>query len=168
MDDAPPSPGIGPAATGPGTLPQAGPAVPPVPEPGRPEAQFLPVTEPAAEARPPAPGSAPHPARAAAAGGPHVTGLPPWEITDSFLAVPQAGPGAAPAGGTATVPADGAEAFPARDSGAAQRLFPPLPGEGQAGFGAVRRPLDENAFRLFPPSHAAGRRPAAPSGEDGD
>ena len=101
------------------------------------------------------------------------TGVPPWEITDSFMAVPPAeasgtaqasGTGAAastasyrprsesPAGGD---PADSTENFPAVGSG---RSFPGSnPGDSTESFPAMRPRADwEDAFRLFPPR--AGHR----------
>jgi hypothetical protein len=76
--------------------------------------------------------------------------------------------GTAAAHGRTSGPGDSTESFLAVDSGASQRLFPPAPAEGGTRFGAARPPPDENAFRLFPPGHESGRRPAAPAAEDDD
>lgn len=98
------------------------------------------------------------------------TGVPPWEITDSFLAIPAADAdtgGPAPAvPGQSTAPADAAdstESFPAVDSGAQQRSFPGSnPGDSTESFPALRPRADiEDAFRLFPPVRGTENRPAA-------
>jgi hypothetical protein len=113
------------------------------------------------------------------------TGVPPWEITDSFLAVPPVeASGTAPAGaGPAALrppstpwsprtgigePADSAENFPAVDSGAGRRSFPGAnPGDSTESFPAVRPRADmEDAFRLFPPVRGTDNRPPRTDGQD--
>jgi hypothetical protein len=107
------------------------------------------------------------------------TGVPPWEITDSFLAVPPADaggpsrPGAAPTSPPAppAVPsqsagpasADSTESFPAVDPGTGRRSFPGADsGDSTESFPAVR-PLAEmeEAFRLFPPVRGTDNQPPA-------
>ena len=109
------------------------------------------------------------------------TGVPPWEITDSFLAVPPAeasgtqvssGPAPAPAaqpgkplgaGMGGGGPADSTESFSAVD----QRSFPrSIPGDSTESFPAMRPRDDfEDAFRLFPPVRGTDNRPTA-DGQD--
>jgi hypothetical protein len=107
------------------------------------------------------------------------TGVPPWEITDSFLAVPPAevsgtqvsgGPVAAAQPGKPRGegvggggPADSTESFSAVD----QRSFPgSIPGDSTESFPAVRPRDDfEDAFRLFPPVRGTDNRPTA-DGQD--
>jgi hypothetical protein len=124
-----------------------------------------------------------------------VSGVPPWEITDSVLAVPSApaetarpGPepekpvppgGTAGAGGaesddsaadsndSAAESNDSTESFPAVDPGAEQRSFPRgHPGDGADSFPAARRRTDADAFRLFPPVRDTGNRPPATPADD--
>jgi hypothetical protein len=104
-------------------------------------------------------------------------GVPPWEITDSFLAIPATGPvaeaGTAPAApaipdqGTGAEGQADTESIPAVDSGAGQRSFPGAnPGDSTESFPAVRSRADmEDAFRLFPPVRGADGRPPA-DGQD--
>ena len=120
-------------------------------------------------------GSSPGPAFPAAKpegeGAKPKTGVPPWEITDSFLAVPPAGgpswpgavprpptPPAVPAQGTGPVSADSTDSFPDVDSGPAGRSFPRAdPGDSTEIFPAIRPRADlEDAFRLFPPVRGTG------------
>jgi hypothetical protein len=107
------------------------------------------------------------------------TGIPPWEITDSFLAVPPAeasgpqvsgGPAAAAqpskprgAGMGGGGPADSTESFSAVD----QRSFPRSnPGDSTESFPAMRPRADlEDAFRLFPPVRGTDNQPTA-DGQD--
>jgi serine protease len=111
------------------------------------------------------------------------TGVPPWEITDSFLAVPPAGASAAQASAAPATagqpsnpsgastggggPADSTESFPAVGSGADQRSFPRSnPGDSIESFPAMRPRADlEDAFRLFPPVRGTDNRPPA-DGQD--
>jgi hypothetical protein len=112
------------------------------------------------------------------------TGVPPWEITDSFLAVPPAGASTTPVVGAPTTaghqpsdpsgtstagggPADSTETFPAVGSGADQRSFPRSdPGNGIESFPARRPRADlEDAFRLFPPVRGTDNHPPA-DGQD--
>jgi hypothetical protein len=105
------------------------------------------------------------------------TGVPPWEITDSFLAVPPAGASANLDRGAPTPdqpsnptgvsmegggPADSTESFPTVDSGADQRSSPGAnPGDSTETFPAVRLRADlEDAFRLFPPVRGTDNRPS--------
>jgi hypothetical protein len=103
--------------------------------------------------------------------------VPPWEITDSFLAVPSAPPETAQASpepttperpGTGTVEAgDSTESFPAVDPRAGQRSFPRLrPGDGNESFPPSRPRTDEDAFRLFPPMRRTGNQPDTPPATD--
>ena len=123
------------------------------------------------------------------------SGVPPWEITDSFLAVPpssakteQADPRSktpgppgetpgppretpGPLGGLPRAGAAGAgdstESFPAVGPTAEQRSFPPAdPGEGNETFPRSRRRPDDDAFRLFPPVRRTGNQPPAPPAAD--
>jgi hypothetical protein len=110
------------------------------------------------------------------------TGVPPWEITDSFMAVPPAeasGPARASgtgAGSTASYrprsespaggdPADSTENFPAVGSG---RSFPRSNpgGDSTESFPAMRPRADwEDAFRLFPPVRGTDNQPPAGDGQ---
>ena len=120
-------------------------------------------------------GSSPGPAFPAAKpegeGAKPKTGVPPWEITDSFLAVPPASgpswpsavprpptPPTVPAQGTGPVSADSTDSFPDVDSGPAGRSFPRAdPGDSTEIFPAIRPRADlEDAFRLFPPVRGTG------------
>lgn len=76
--------------------PGTGPAVPPTARPGaaQPAAPRPAVTEPGT--------GSPETAKPARGGTRPKTGVPPWEITDSFLAVPHAGASATPAFGEPT------------------------------------------------------------------
>ena len=137
---------------------------------------------PASAAGPAVPGSAfPQAARPSAGGSRPTSGVPPWEITDSFLAVPsasaetkQADPapntprplGGPPGAGTAGA-SDSTEHFPAVDPAAGQRSFPRAdPGDGDDSFPAPRPRTDEDAFRLFPAVRHAGEQPPAPPATD--
>jgi hypothetical protein len=131
------------------------------------------------------PGSAfPQAPRPSAGGSRPTIGVPPWEITDSFLAVPsssaeteQAGPapttprplGGPPGAGTAGA-GDSTESFPTVDPAAGQRSFPRGdPDGGKGSFPAPRPRTDEDAFRLFPPvRHTGEQPPAPPATDDGD
>jgi len=109
------------------------------------------------------------------------SGVPPWEITDSFLAVPPApaetartdsepqpsGPSSGlPGAGTPGV-GDSTESFPAVDPGAEQRSFPRgYLGDGSESFPAARPPADADAFRLFPPVRGTGNKPPASAATD--
>ena len=124
----------------------------------------------------------PHVARPSAATTRLVTGVPPWEITDSFLAVPPAPaaetarPGPEPEkpvppsgtpGAGAAESNDGTESFPAVEPGAEQRSFPRgYLGDGNESFPAARRRTDADAFRLFPPVRDTGNRPPATPADD--
>jgi hypothetical protein len=150
----PPSPGTSQATAGDG---QAGagraPAGPPL------AGSALPTAKPVAGT--PGPGS----------------GVPPWEITDSFLAIRATGPAAeAPAAPAApAIPDRGTwaegqadtESIPAVDSGAGQRSFLGAnPGDSTESFPAVRSQADmEDAFRLFPPVRGTDGQPPA-GGQD--
>jgi serine protease len=113
------------------------------------------------------------------------SGVPPWEITDSFLAVPPAeasgaaragaGPAAsqspsAPQGPHTGIggPADSTESFSAVDYGAGRRSFPGAnPGDSTESFPAMRPRADmEDAFRLFPPVRGTDNRPPATDSQD--
>jgi hypothetical protein len=123
----------------------------------------------------------PQAARPGTGGSRPASGVPPWEITDSFLAVPpapaeteEAGPvpktpgplGGLPGAGTAGA-GDSTETFPAVDQAAEQRSFPRADsGDGHDGFPAPRRRPDEEAFRLFPPVRRTGNQPPAPPATD--
>jgi len=137
---------------------------------------------PATAAGPAGPDSAfPQPARPGAGGSRPTSGVPPWEITDSFLAVPSASaeteqadpapntlrpPGGPPGAGTAGT-GDSTENFPAVDPAAGQGSFPRAdPGGGNDSFPAPRPRTDEDAFRLFPPVRHAGEQPPAPPATD--
>ena len=140
---------------------------------------------PAAAVGPAGPDSAfPQAARPIAGGSRPTSGVPPREITDSFLAVTsasaetkQADPapnaprplGGPPGAGTAGA-GDSTEHFPAVDPAVGQRSFPRAdPGDGNDSFPAPRPRTDEDAFRLFPPvRHAAEQPPAPPATDDGD
>ena len=107
------------------------------------------------------------------------TGVPPWEITDSFLAVPPAeASGAQVSGGPAAAaqpgeprgagmegggPADSTESFSAVD----QRSSPgSIAGDSTESFPAMRPRADlEDAFRLFPPVRGTDNRPTT-DGQD--
>jgi hypothetical protein len=131
---------------------------------------------------PAGPGAAfPQAARPGAGGSRPASGVPPWEITDSFPAVPSAsaeteqadpepntlGPlGGPPSGGTAGT-GDSTESFPAVDPAAEQRSFPRAGwGDGNESFPAPRPRTDEDAFRLFPPVRRTGNQPPAPPATD--
>ena len=128
----------------------------------------------AAAAGPAGSGSAFPEAARPSAGGPRPTsGVPPWEITDSFLAVPptsaetaQANPEPktpGPLGAGAAGAGDSTESFPAVDRAAEQRSFPRTdPGDGNKSFPPSRRRPDDDAFRLFPPVRRTGNQPPAP------
>ena len=114
------------------------------------------------------------------------TGVPPWEITDSFLAVPPAeasgtqvsgGPAAAAqpgkprgagieeggAGMEGGGPADSTESFSAVDQRSSPRS---TAGDSTESFPAMRPRADlEDAFRLFPPVRGTDNRPTA-DGQD--
>jgi hypothetical protein len=138
--------------------------------------------DPASAADPAGSGSAfPQAPRPSAGGWRPTSGIPPWEVTDSFLAVPsasaeteQAGPkpntprpfGGPPGAGTART-GDSTESFPAVDPAAGQRSLPRAdPGDGNHSFPAQRPRTDEDAFRLFPPVRRAGEQPPAPPATD--
>ena len=140
------------------------------------------MSGPASPARPAGPGSAfPQAARPSAGGSRPASGVPPWEITDSFLAVPpasaeaaQADPapntprplGGAPGAGTAGA-GDSTESFPAVDPAAGQRSFPRAGRRGgNENFPPPRPRTDEDAFRLFPPVRRTGDQPPAPPATD--
>lgn len=106
------------------------------------------------------------------------TGVPPWEITDSFLAVPAEASGAQVGGGPAAAaqpgeprgvgmegggPADSTESFSAVD----QRSSPgSIAGDSTESFPAMRPRADlEDAFRLFPPVRGTDNRPTT-DGQD--
>lgn len=120
----------------------------------------------------------PRAARPSTRGSRPTSGVPPWEITDSFLAVPpasaeteQAGPQSKPPGGFPRAGAPGAgdstESFPAVGATAEQRSFPPAdPGKGNETFPRLRRRPDDDAFRLFPPVRRTGNQPPAPPATD--
>lgn len=136
-----------------------------------------------------APGSAgpgsvfPPAARPSAGSSRRASGVPPWEITDSFLAVPPAPaettragpepktpgpPSGLPGAGTAGA-GDSTESFPAVDPGAEQRSFPRgYLGDDNESFPAARPRIDADAFRLFPPVRGTGNRPPAPPATDGE
>jgi hypothetical protein len=137
---------------------------------------------PASAPGPAGPGAAFPPAARPSAGGSRPTsGVPPWEITDSFLAVPSASaeteqadakpktPG--PLGGLSSAGTAGAgdstENFAAVDPAAEQRSFSRAdPGDGNDSFPAPRPRTDEDAFRLFPPVRRTGNQPPAPPATD--
>ena len=108
------------------------------------------------------------------------SGVPPWEITDSFLAVPPAPAETTPAGLEPQPPGppsgspgagggDSTDSFPAVDSSAEQEPFPPAhPGDSNESFPALRRRADADAFRLFPPVRDTGSHPPAPPATDGE
>jgi hypothetical protein len=138
--------------------------------------------DPASAAGPAASGSAfPQAPRPSAGGLRPTSGVPPWEVTDSFLAAPSAsaetervGPepnaprslGGPPRAGTAGT-GDSTESFPAVDPAAGQRSLPRAdPGDGNDSFPALRPRPDEDAFRLFPPVRRAGEQPPAPPATD--
>jgi hypothetical protein len=107
------------------------------------------------------------------------TGVPPWEITDSFFAVPPAEASGTQVSGGPTAagqpgkplgvgmggggPADSTESFSAVD----QRSYPrSIPGDSTESFPAMRPRDDfEDAFRLFPPVRGTDNRPTA-DGQD--
>lgn len=137
---------------------------------------------PAAAAGPAGPGSEfPQAARPSAGGSRPTSGVPPWEITDSFLAVPSASaepaqadpepstprPFGRPAGAGTAGAGDSTEIFPTVDPAAEQRSFPRAdPGDVKDSFPAPRPRTDEDAFRLFPPVRHAGEQPPAPPATD--
>jgi len=102
--------------------------------------------------------------------------VPPWEITDSFLAVPPAAAkeplrdgggeddgspdGATP--GERTAESDVTESFPAVDPRPDRRQLPPASlGPGAASFPPTPQSrTDADAFRLFPPVRGDDSRPA--------
>lgn len=119
----------------------------------------------------------PQAARLSTSGSRPTSGVPPWDITDSFLAVPPASaetdqvgpepkaPGLAGAGTAGA--GDSTETFPAVDPAAGQRSFArAAPGDGNDSFPAPRPRTDEDAFRLFPPVRHAGEQPPAPRATD--
>jgi hypothetical protein len=119
----------------------------------------------------------PRAARPSASGPRPTSGVPPWEITDSFLAVPpvsaetaQAGPEPKTPGPLGEGPAgagDSTESFPAIDRPAEQRSSPRTdPGDGNESFPPSRRRPDDDAFRLFPPVRRTGNQPPAPPATD--
>lgn len=137
---------------------------------------------PASVVGPAGPGAAfPQAARPSAGGSRPASGVPPWEITDSFLAVPPAsaeteqagaepktpGPlGRLPGAGTAG-PGDSTESFPAADPAAEQTSLPRAGwGDGPESFPALRPRPDDDAFRLFPPVRRTGNQPPAPPATD--
>lgn len=123
----------------------------------------------------------PQAARPSAGGSRPTSGIPPWEITDSFRAVrptsaetERADPepntprqlGGPPGAGTAAS-GDSTESIPAVDMASGQRSFPRAdPGDGNESFPASRPRTDEDAFRLFPPVRHAGEQPPAPPATD--
>lgn len=114
------------------------------------------------------------------------TGVPPWEITDSFLAVPPAEASGPPSAGLRPAapdplsaprpnagtggPADSTESLPAVDSGVDQRSFPRAhPGDSTESFPVARSRADmEDAFRLFPPARGTDGEPPAKGGDKTD
>jgi hypothetical protein len=178
------SPGTGPFPPGPGAPATDVTATEPEPpdtgnaQPGGPRV----VDGPAAAIGPSGSGSAfPQAARPSASGSRPASGVPPWEITDSPLAVPpasaeteQAGPGpktpgplgGLPGAGTAGA-GDSTESFPAVDPAAGQRSFPRAGRRGgNENYPAPRPRTDEDAFRLFPPVRRTGNQPPAPPATD--
>jgi hypothetical protein len=133
---------------------------------------------PASAVGPAGPGSAlPQAPRPSAGGSPPTSGVPPWEITDSFLAVPAAsaetaqaspepetpGPlGGLPGAGAAEA-GDSTETMPAVEPAAEQRSFPRADrGDGKENFPPSQRRPDDEAFRLFPPVRRSGNQPSTP------
>ena len=115
--------------------------------------------------------------RPSAGGSRPTSGVPPWEITESFLAVPPASAGTAQAGPEPETPGppdalpgagaagagDSTETMPAVDPAAEQRSFPRAdPGDRNENFPSSRRRPDDEAFRLFPPVRRSGDQPPAP------
>jgi hypothetical protein len=107
------------------------------------------------------------------------TGVPPWEITDSFLAMPPAeASGTQVSGGSAAAaqpgeprgagmegggPVDSTENFSAVDQRSSPRS---IAGDSTESFPAMRPRADlEDAFRLFPPVRGTDNRPTA-DGQD--
>jgi len=137
---------------------------------------------PAAAAGPAGPGSAfPQAPRPSAGGSRPTSGVPPWEITDSSLAVPSASaeteqadpelkpprPLGGPAGAGTAGTGDSTESFPAVGPATGQGSFPRAdPGDGNDSFPAKRPRTDEDAFRLFPPVRHTGEQPPAPPATD--
>jgi len=126
---------------------------------------------PAPAAGPAGPGSAfPQAARPSAGGSRPTSGVPPWEITDSFLAVPAPDtprPLGGPPGAGTPGAGDSTESFPAADPAAGQRSFRGTDrGDDDDRFPAPRPRTDEDAFRLFPPVRHAGEQPPAPPATD--
>jgi hypothetical protein len=145
--------------------------------PGAPRAKG----DPASAAGPAGSGSAfPQAARPTAGGSRPTSGAPPWEITDSFHAVPPAPAETAqadpepktpgPSGAGTAGAGDSTESFPAVDPAAGQRSFPQAdPGDGNETFPRSRRRPDDDAFRLFPPVRRTGNQPpASPATDDQD
>jgi hypothetical protein len=131
--------------------------------------------------------ASPRAPRPSAASSRPTGGVPPWEITDSFLAVPPAPTGTAragapdpvgeptpgPVGGLAGAGAaeagDSTESFAAVDPEAAQGSFPRgRPRGSNESFPAVRSRTDADAFRLFPPVRGASNDPSASPATDGE
>jgi len=140
------------------------------------------TSDSASAADPSGSGSAfPQAPRPVAGGLRPTSGVPPWEVTDSFLAVPsasaeteQAGPepnaprslGGPPGAGTAGT-GDSTESFSAVDPAAGQRSLPRADqGAGNDSFPARRPRTDEDAFRLFPPVRRADEQPPTPPATD--
>ena len=114
------------------------------------------------------------------------TGVPPWEITDSFMAIPAAPPagmaGAGDIGAAASAApfrlrddspksgaaSDSTENFPAVSFDAERRSFPPSDtGDSTESFPVLRPRADlEDAFRLFPPVRGTENQPPAGDGKD--
>ncbi len=183
---APSNPTRGALGSGPSVGSQAGPPFTPASSP-----PFTPASSPATDVGPakagqPGMGSAfPAAAKPPADTPRPKTGVPPWEITDSFMAVPPAeASGTARAGGTgaaASTPsyrprsespaggdsADSTESFPAVGSSAEHRSFPRSnPGDSTESFPALRPRADlEDAFRLFPPVRGTDNQPPAGDGQ---
>ena len=114
----------------------------------------------------------PPPPRPSAGGTRPTSSVPPWEITDSFLAVPpaphepvQASPD--PTGTDNVEASDSTENFPAVNPSAEQKSFPRVrPDDGNESFPRSRPRTDEDAFRLFPPVRRTGNQPDTPPASD--
>jgi hypothetical protein len=137
---------------------------------------------PASAVSPAGPGPAfPQEARPSTGDSRPTSGVPPWEITDSFLAVPSAsaetaqadpepktpGPlGGLPRAGSAAA-GDSTESFPAVDPATEQRSFPRAArDDGNESFPPARPRPDDDAFRLFPPVRRTSNHPPAPPATD--
>jgi hypothetical protein len=130
------------------------------------------------------PGSAfPRAAQPSTDSSQQASSVPPWGITDSFLAVPPAPAGTAGTGPEPATPgqlsgragagtaeaSESTESFAAVDPGAEQTSFPRAhPGDGDESFPASRQRGDADAFRLFPPVRGTANRPPAPPPSDGE